>query len=154
MQIFKRKKQQKEAAVSEPVPAPTPAPAEIGTNPTLSELLSFFNVDDITQIDNTRLTSATYYACMLIRCNAIARLPLKVKRKTADGGAEDLRGHSLYPLLHLRPNAFISIHDMIFIPMHFKIQTKQSLRHKCRITILIRIFACSYSFHHFKQNWK
>ena len=114
MQIFKRKKQQKEAAVSEPVPAPTPAPAEIGTNPTLSELLSFFNVDDITQIDNTRLTSATYYACMLIRCNAIARLPLKVKRKTADGGAEDLRGHSLYPLLHLRPNAFISIHDMLW----------------------------------------
>lgn len=88
----------------------------IGANPTLSEIAEFFGADvsDIADIGGTRLTSATYYACMLIRCNAVARLPIKVKRRTGDGGAEELRGHSLYPLLHLRPNPFVSAHDMLW----------------------------------------
>ena len=120
MQLFKRKKQKKDAPVSaEPAPSISSSPAEnstptVGANPTLAEIMRFFNVDDISQIAPSGLTSATYYACMLIRCNAIARLPLKVKRKTKDGGAEDLRGHSLYGRLHLRPNAFMSVHDMLW----------------------------------------
>ena len=111
--LFFKRKRQKEA---EPAPAAAPEPEQtyITPNPTIAEIMRFFNVDDISQIDITRLTSATYYACMLIRCNAIARLPMKVKRKTADGGAEDMRTHPLYNLLHLRPNPFMSIHDMLW----------------------------------------
>ena len=120
MQLFKRKKRQKDtSAAAEPAQAAAPAPAEegsqtIGVNPTIAEIMRFFNVDDISQIAPSGLTSATYYACMLIRCNALARLPLKVKRKTKDGGAEDLRDHPLYKLLHLRPNPFMSVHDMLW----------------------------------------
>lgn len=86
----------------------------IGVNPTIEQIRQFFHLDDIADIDDSRLRAATYYACMIIRCNAIAKLPIKVKHKTADGGAEDLRTHPLYPLLHLRPNPFTSIHDFVW----------------------------------------
>lgn len=120
MQLFKRKKRQKDtSAAIEPAPAAVPVPVEaetpsIGPNPTMAELLRFFNVDDISQIAPSGLTAATYYACMVIRCNALSRLPLKVKQKTEDGGAADLRKHTLYNLLHLRPNPFMSVHDMLW----------------------------------------
>lgn len=118
MQLFKRKRRQKDTAI-EPAPAALPVPVEedtptIGANPSIAEIMRFFNVDDISQIAPSGLTAATYYACMLIRCNALARLPLKVKQKTRDGGAADLRKHPLYNLLHLRPNPFMSIHDMLW----------------------------------------
>lgn len=88
---------------------------EIGANPTIAELRKFFSSDDIADIGGSKLTAATYYACMLIRCNAIAKLPLKVKRKCCDkGGAEDLKAHPLYELLHLRPNRFTSAHDFVW----------------------------------------
>lgn len=118
MQLFKRKKRQKDTpTATEPVQTESPAgegSQTIGANPTIAEIMRFFNIDDISQITPSGLTSATYYACMLIRCNALARLPLKVKRKTADGGAEDLRDHPLYTLLRLRPNPFMSVHDMLW----------------------------------------
>ena len=98
-------------------------PPTIGTNPTVEQIRQFFNLGDIADIDSSRLTAATYFACMVIRCNAVAKLPMKVKRKTPDGGAEELREHPLYPLLHLRPNPFMSSHDFIwateFQRLHF-----------------------------------
>lgn len=120
MQLFKRKKRRKDTPIiTEPAPAAPPASAgedtpAIGANPTMAEIMRFFNVDDISQIAPSGLTAATYYACMVIRCNALARLPLKIKKKTKDGGAEDLRNHTLFDLLHLRPNPFMSIHDMLW----------------------------------------
>lgn len=86
----------------------------IGANPTIAEMCRFFGVDDITNVDSSRLTSATYYACMLIRCNALAKTPLKLKQKTTAGGSVDAAKHSLYTLLHLRPNPFISAHDFLW----------------------------------------
>ena len=86
----------------------------IGANPTIAEICRFFGVDDITNVDSSRLTSATYYACMLIRCNALAKTPLKLKQKTTAGGSVDAAKHSLYTLLHLRPNPFISAHDFLW----------------------------------------
>lgn len=91
-----------------------PAPVSMGVNPSIEEIKRFFNVDDISEINPSRLASATYYACMLIRCNAIAKLPLKVKRKDRDGSATELRDHALFKLLHLRPNPFMSIHDLLW----------------------------------------
>ncbi len=87
---------------------------QTGVNPTIEELRSFFDSDRIGDADPSRLTAPTYYACMLIRCNALARLPLKVKAAMPKGGARDLTEHSLYELLHLRPNSYTSIHDLLW----------------------------------------
>lgn len=109
MWLFSRKRVNKGAEGAEPAPRQT-----MGVNPTIEQIRQFFGMDDIAEVDHSRLTAATYYACMLIRCNAVAKLPMKVKRKTPDGGAEELRTHPLYPLLHLRPNPFMSIHDFLW----------------------------------------
>lgn len=106
MGFFDRWRKQKTEKSAEPV--------TMGANPSVEEIRRFFNVDDISEIAPSRLASATYYACMLIRCNAIAKLPIKVKRKGKDGSAEELRKHPLFDLLHLRPNPFMSIHDFLW----------------------------------------
>lgn len=77
------------------------------------KLFEVFGIDDLDEI-GSRLGSATYYACMLIRCNAIARLPIKVRQRTKNGGSVELPEHSLYELLHLRPNRHTSAHDFIW----------------------------------------
>lgn len=94
----------------------------ISLNPTISEINSFFGVNDITTA-GPALYSATYYACMLIRCNAFAKLPFKIMRTTPGGGAEPYREHPLYELLTLRPNPYMSAHDFKwatkFMTLHY-----------------------------------
>lgn len=51
---------------------------------------------------------------MLIRCNALAKLPIKVMHYTDEKGAVEDRDHSLFRLLSLRPNPFTNIHDFVF----------------------------------------
>ena len=82
----------------------------ISLNPSLSELNSFFyglNISD------SKLTSATYYACMLIRCNSIAKLPLNLLFKD-NKGTKQATDHCLYNILKYRPNIFMSTHDFLW----------------------------------------
>ena len=59
------------------------------------------------------LNAATYYACMQIRCNAFAKLPIKLKQY--DGrGSVTIRDHNIATLLQTRPNRFMSAHDLKF----------------------------------------
>jgi len=83
----------------------------IGTNPTLEELNHFFGKEFA--VSGNKLTSATYYACMQIRCNAIAKLPLKLMRWT-EKGAEKATEHELYRLFQSRPNPFMNMHDFLW----------------------------------------
>ena len=85
----------------------------ISLNSSLTDLLSFFGVDDILELDTPSLNAATYYACMQIRCNAIAKLPLKVMKQTGEG-TDVFYDHSLYELLRYRPNPFTNSHDFLF----------------------------------------
>lgn len=64
----------------------------------------------IGDVPSSSLSSATYLACMNIRCNAIAKIPIKLK-KMVDGSAEDSKGHPLHKLLTVRPNRFQTPHD-------------------------------------------
>lgn len=82
----------------------------ISLNPTINDLNSFFNSYDIS---GSKLTSATYYACMLIRCNSIAKLPLNLLFKD-NKGTKKAVNHSVYNLLKYRPNAFMSTHDFLW----------------------------------------
>ncbi|MBN7575418.1 phage portal protein [Clostridium sp. 2-1] len=84
----------------------------IGTNPTLEQLESFFHTS-IEEISNSKLTSASYYACMQIRCNAIAKLPIKLMQET-EKGANKAVDHNLYKILKKRPNPFTNAHDFLW----------------------------------------
>ncbi len=76
-------------------------------------LMEYFDntgiLDAVRQAD---LTAATYYACMQIRCNAVAKIPFRVYRKDGDG-AESVE-HSLSDLLKFRPNMFTTPHDFLW----------------------------------------
>ena len=84
------------------------------TSRTLSELNSLFdNSDILSAVGADNLTAATYYACMLIRCNALAKIPFKIYRSDGDG-AEPLQSHYLRNLIKFRPNPFMSAHDFFW----------------------------------------
>ena len=87
----------------------------INMNPTMQELHRFFN-SDIGNI-GSNLNCATYYACMLIRCNAFAKLPMSIMRYAKDKGSVVCTEHPLHDLLHLRPNPNMSA-------FHFKWATE------------------------------
>lgn len=60
------------------------------------------------------LESITYYSCMRIRCDAIAKLPIKIKKHNPKGGSESVEDNDVSKLLKLRPNKFISAYDFLF----------------------------------------
>lgn len=79
---------------------------------TSEELAEFFGWDSSLG-GRSALNAATYYACMQIRCNAFAKLPLKVKR--FDGkGSVDIIDSKISDLLRTRPNRFTNAHDFKF----------------------------------------
>jgi len=87
---------------------------EIGLNSSLREINEFFSFDfDCEEISSNRLTSPTYYACMLIRCNAVAKLPIKVLRESENGSKKAVC-HPLFDVLRYRPNKFMSPHDFLW----------------------------------------
>lgn len=61
------------------------------------------------------LNSATYYACMRIRCDALAKLPIKIMQETDDAGSVKRRDHPLWELLALRPNPHMSAYDLLWM---------------------------------------
>lgn len=84
------------------------------TTKTIEELNSLFeNSDILSAVGADNLTAATYYACMSIRCNALAKIPFKVFRSDGDG-AEQVLDHPLRKLIKMRPNPFMSAHDFFW----------------------------------------
>ena len=75
----------------------------------LSQLLELFRNGDISA---SALNSTTYFTCMQIRCNAIAKIPLKLKKYTQDT-TEDVN-NSFSRLLNFRPNPFTTAHDFFW----------------------------------------
>ncbi|MBR2175470.1 MAG: phage portal protein [Clostridia bacterium] len=73
----------------------------------------FDNTDILAAVGASNLTAATYYACMLIRCNALAKIPFKIYKSDGDG-AEQITNHPLRELIKFRPNPFMSAHDFLW----------------------------------------
>lgn len=84
-------------------------PIVITTTSGADEIAEFFGRNQ----DDEKLRSATYYACMQIRCNSLAKLPLKVMKTDGDNTLVDTQ-HQLYRLLHDRPNPYMSAHDFLW----------------------------------------
>lgn len=75
-------------------------------------LTEIFGVD-ISRVPIEALKSTTYFACMQIRCNAIAKIPIKVMR-FKDGSSTTAVRHPLYNLLKCRPNPYMTPHDFLW----------------------------------------
>lgn len=60
------------------------------------------------------LNSITYFACMQIRCNAVAKIPIKIMKFVGDSADVDPT-HPLYRLLKLRPNPNMTPHDLLWM---------------------------------------
>lgn len=89
-------------------------------NHTIQELNAFFGVTD-TDLPIDKLNSASYYACMQIRCNAIAKLPLKIY-KESENGIEKATNFYLYDVIKSRPNPYMSMHDLLFAAEYQKLE--------------------------------
>ncbi len=75
-------------------------------------LAEVFGVD-VSGVPIEFLKSTTYFACMQIRCNAIAKIPIKVM-KFKDGSSTTASKHPLYKLLKYRPNPYMTPHDFLW----------------------------------------
>ena len=85
----------------------------INTNPSMEELNAFFR-SDIDEISSDKLNAASYYACMLIRCNAIAKLPVNLMQYSKSTGSRRMEDVALYSLLRNRPNQYTNAHDFLW----------------------------------------
>ena len=70
----------------------------------LGRLLGF----DPTQYDDGRLSEVTYFACLKILSEAVAKLPLSLQRVSEDGGVEDAVDNPFYQTVRVRPNPFMT----------------------------------------------
>ncbi len=79
---------------------------------TLSDPLiqQFMGITDTANISPDKLREATYFACMRIMTDTVAKLPLKLYQET-ENGIKKVTNHYLYPLLKLRPNPYMSASD-------------------------------------------
>ena len=93
-----------------------------GNGQELEEFLNWLGIKK-DGISDEKLNSDTYYACMLIRCNAMAKLPLKLYVKDKKGGARKAEDHGLYNLLKLRPNPYMTMHDFLWATEFDKLYT-------------------------------
>lgn len=75
---------------------------------TLSQLNDYFSGDNVFKGGN--LNAATYFACMQIRCNALAKIPFKIYKNNGDG-ADLQNDHDLRELLKFRPNPYMTAHS-------------------------------------------
>lgn len=60
----------------------------------------------------TALQVSTVLACARAIAGDLASVPWKVKRRRADGGADDATDHPVYPLLQASPNPFQTAYEM------------------------------------------
>lgn len=67
-------------------------------------------ITDTANISPDKLREATYFACMRIMTDTVAKLPLKLYQET-DNGIKKVTNHYLYPLLKWRPNPYMSSSD-------------------------------------------
>lgn len=71
----------------------------------MNQLLDFLGLSD-TKEDN--LSEATYFACLKVLSESIGKLPLKLLQYNDRNGVTNARYHSLYKVLHDRPNPYMT----------------------------------------------
>lgn len=72
----------------------------------LNNLYSFLGINP--DEDEKVLSEATYFSCMKVLSESVGKLPLKLLRFNDKNGVETARKHSLYYILHDRPNPYMT----------------------------------------------
>lgn len=72
---------------------------------TFQQIVDFLGLGDVPA---DRLSEATYFACLKILSESMGKLPLKLLRKTEQGGVEKAYKHPLYRILAYRPNPYMT----------------------------------------------
>lgn len=85
---------------------------------TVEQLNTLF---DSSAIGANSLNSATYFACMQIRCNALAKIPFKVYKRNGDG-TELQQDHNLRELIKFRPNPFMTAHSFLWMTEYQRLE--------------------------------
>lgn len=80
---------------------------QLWTRASLMDLGSLLSTD-AAKYDGGRLSEVTYFACLKILSEAVAKLPLSLQRVTQDGGVEDAVGSPFYRAVHVRPNPYMT----------------------------------------------
>ena len=70
----------------------------------LNNLLSFLNIG----YDQGNMAEITYFTCMKVLSEGIAKLPLALQKVTEEGGIVDMSGHKLWQTVKVRPNPYMS----------------------------------------------
>lgn len=92
------------------------------TTYTLSYLNKFFESLGVNaDLPADKLKTATYFACMKIRCENVAKLPIRVY-KSEDKGKAKATDFYLYDLLKLRPNPYMTSYDFMFVCEYHKLE--------------------------------
>ena len=69
------------------------------------KLADFLGLD---HTDETTLSEATYYACMKVLTESIAKMPFKILQYNNRNGVLTARDHPLYRVVHDRPNPYMT----------------------------------------------
>ena len=72
---------------------------------TTQGLLDFLNIGTV---DKTRLSEATYFACLKILGETMGKLPLKLLQQTEKGGVVKAYKHPLFNVVGTRPNPYMT----------------------------------------------
>lgn len=83
------------------------AEAQVWSQAAVLNLGSLLGIDP-TQYDEGRLSEVTYFACLKILSEAVAKLPLSLQRVTDNGGVEDAVDSPYYKAVRIRPNPFMT----------------------------------------------
>ena len=73
----------------------------------LSNLLQFLNISS----GQDNMSEITYFTCLKVLAEGIAKLPLSLQQVTEDGGIRELRENKLWQTVRVRPNPYMSPTD-------------------------------------------
>ena len=71
----------------------------------VQQLIEMLNIGGV---DKTRLSEATYFACLKILSESVGKLPLKLLKYDEKGGVTKAYKHPLYHVLSSKPNAYMT----------------------------------------------
>jgi len=74
------------------------------TSMTMAEFIDYLRTGEAAK--SPPMGDATYFICQRVLAESMGKLPLKLVRKTADGGTEQLSREPMYHTLRTRPNRY------------------------------------------------
>lgn len=76
-------------------------------NIALNNLLQFLNISS----EQDNMAEVTYFTCLKVLAEGIAKLPLSLQQVTEDGGIQELRDNKIWQTVRVRPNPYMSPTD-------------------------------------------